>query len=258
MSETECPTCGRDGFKSVQGMKQHHSRTHGESISGEVVSCNECGKEYRVKPCNADDRHLCSNECIAEWMKNINTEEHWNYNGGKVSLDCDECGEEYKLRPSKAKQSKYCSIKCANLAKSKITGEEHPLYKRKVSYCEECGEQYEVQNYRSEKSRFCSTGCRNDWLSSVTGEDHPLYEGGQHNKYKQRDWRIFSKKYRDWVGECENCGSNENLQTHHNEPISMGGHIYDNTFKVLCTKCHYGDFYKWHPPQLEEYIDRND
>lgn len=170
---------------------------------------------------------------------------------------CDYCGDEYREKPGRVDRSSYCSEECNSLAKEEITGKEHPHYDREELECEECGEIYYVEQYRSNSSRFCSPKCRHNWLSSRTGEDHPLYDGGEHNKYKQRDWRIFSKKYRGWVGACEFCGNTENLQTHHDEPLSMGGNIYDNTFTVLCSECHYGDFYKWHPPQLEEYIDQN-
>jgi len=174
-------------------------------------------------------------------------------------VNCEYCDDSYREKPGRVERSSYCSKECNNLAKKEVTGEDHPLYSRENLTCEQCGNEYSVKQYRIDDSRFCSPECRHNWLSSRVGEDHPLYDGGEHNKYKQRDWRIFSKKYRDWVGECENCGNSERkLQTHHDEPISMGGHLYDNTFTVLCTECHYGDFYRWHPPQLEEYIDRND
>lgn len=207
MSKTECPTCGREDFKSERGMKLHHSKTHNESIAGKKLECEYCGGEYREK--------------------------------------------EYRVD-----RSSYCSAECRDLAKTEITGEDHPLYEKVELSCEVCSDKYRVIPARVETSRFCSDACRHKYLSTITGDDHPLYDGGEHNKYKQRDWRIFSKKYRNWVGCCENCGDTRDLQTHHDEPISMGGHLYDNTFTVLCSECHYGDFERWHPPQLEEYIDR--
>jgi len=104
---TECPTCGREDFKSEQGMKQHHARSHGESIAGELVCCDICDEEYRLKPSINGDKNLCSGKCQGEWMSNISTENHWNYNGGTVTLTCKECDKEYKVTPSKQERSSY-------------------------------------------------------------------------------------------------------------------------------------------------------
>lgn len=201
MSKTKCPTCGRDDFRSERGMKNHHKRTHGESIAGAVNECSHCGHEYREKYSRSERTSFCSTECYHSNMEG---------NGSGVS---------------------------------------------KVSLtCQKCGDTYLVKEYREDTSDYCSASCHHNAMSDITGKEHPLYDGGGHNKYKEREWRHFSKKYREWVGECEYCGNEDNLQTHHVYPLSIGGDMFDNEFIVLCSSCHYGDYNRWHPPELEDYI----
>lgn len=253
---TECPTCGRDDFKSEQGMKQHHALSHGESISGVKTECKNCNETYRVRKANVERSSFCSTDCQTEYMFCGEIENHPR-SVEEVSLTCENCGKVFFVIPSRSDR-KYCSRSCSGEAKSKVTGEDHPLYQQKTNQkCKYCGSTYSVPENRLDETNFCSKSCIHKWMSERKGPEHPLYEGGEHNLYKQRDWRVFSRKYRNWVGKCESCGSTENLQTHHDEPLSMGGDLYDNTFTVLCTQCHYGNYDKWHPSQLEEYIDQN-
>jgi ssDNA-binding Zn-finger/Zn-ribbon topoisomerase 1 len=62
---TVCPTCGRDDFDTERAMKLHHTQSHGESIAGIPVSCDECGKQFRRKKSRVEksDSVYCSIEC---------------------------------------------------------------------------------------------------------------------------------------------------------------------------------------------------
>lgn len=92
------------------------------------------------------------------------------------------------------------------------------------------------------------------------GENHRYYKDGKYIKNKldfrkTNRWKSFSKKIKDnseW--KCEYCSNSGTLHTHHIEPVFMGGNKWDNKFIVLCKECHIGNYKKWHPPQLEEYI----
>lgn len=71
MSEAsiKCPTCGRDDFSSIQTMKLHHMQTHGESIAGELVTCEYCRKQVRKPPGEIaqSTHHFCSPGCHGAW-----------------------------------------------------------------------------------------------------------------------------------------------------------------------------------------------
>lgn len=43
---TECPTCGRDDFKSETGLKIHHQRSHNEPLNGANHFCDSCSSSF--------------------------------------------------------------------------------------------------------------------------------------------------------------------------------------------------------------------
>lgn len=60
----ECPTCG-DTFNDKGGMRYHHARVHGESIAGDLITCDYCGATERRNPAkiNHSGGVYCSPEC---------------------------------------------------------------------------------------------------------------------------------------------------------------------------------------------------
>jgi len=54
--------------------------------------------------------------------------------------------------------------------------------------------------------------------------------------YKTDWWRRRSRAYRDKIGKCEQCGSKENLQTHHKRYRFF--REQDSDLECLCEKCH--------------------
>lgn len=140
-----CPTCGKE-FKSVTGMKWHHSYVHGESIAGVLKTCIECGKEYRVVKAESKTSKYCSRECQGKYRsKNYKGENHPNYN--QIKINCDFCGKEYTDIPSNIEKYEhhYCSQKCYH--------EACKVHENKV--CENCGKIF----YSSTSRRYCSREC---------------------------------------------------------------------------------------------------
>jgi len=55
----KCPTCGEDKFETVSGMRQHHTRVHGEKLPNK--ECSECGEKFYYD----GEKKLCK-ECYKE------------------------------------------------------------------------------------------------------------------------------------------------------------------------------------------------
>lgn len=132
MSETECPTCGRDDFKSAQGMKNHHAKTHGESIAGELVECDYCGDEFRKPTAKIarNDMVFCSKKCQHDWFGEMAVDEqHPGWSGGKITIECEYCGSPTEKHPwqMEGKGHLFCSRKCCWSWRSEnLVGENHP------------------------------------------------------------------------------------------------------------------------------------
>lgn len=141
-----------------------------------------------------------------------------------VELICDTCEEEYTVPPSREETSNYCSVECYREVQSSTVD----------LVCDYCEEKYTKAKSRKEVSTYCSKSCHNAGMRV------------DRNTKSSNNWTTFSRKYRSWVGECENCGNNENLHTHHDNPICDGGDLWRNTFTVLCQSCHMGNYDKWH------------
>jgi len=211
---SDCPTCG-DSFKSENGVKTHHKQIHGESIRGVELVCLECDEIYVRSKSHARGSKFCSKECQGK-----------NKSSGTSVLICENCNKNYEVQNCRRGESKFCSEECQFKDRYKS---------RKSLVCENCDEKYKCEQRRLDKSRFCSITCKNEYYTKDIGLNKYPYE-----------WDKFSLKYRDWVGSCENCGSCDNLHVHHDNPLSEGGGLWDNTFTVLCIGCHLGEFERWH------------
>lgn len=82
--QTECPTCGRDDFANLKGMRKHHIMVHGESIAYTAVECHECGEVFEKKKCDIVGKTFCSNDCHTSYLRRTTPsgEEHPDYKGG--------------------------------------------------------------------------------------------------------------------------------------------------------------------------------
>lgn len=229
-SDVTCPTCGRDDFKSEYGLKQHHAKVHGESLT---VSweCEVCGEAEEKLPSRAESKSVCYDcrgEKVAEELSQ------------KITKECVVCGTEVTRSPSHFSDNG--TVLCSNQCKSQhwgkiMSGESNPCYNRVQVECDNCGEEHprvegDIKKY---DSLFCSRRCKGDWMSeNLCGEDSPRWVGDRveleceycgdifeahPNKSEsrrfceERCWREYSK----------------NVRVGHNHPMWVDGFsVYNN------------------------------
>lgn len=184
---TVCPTCNEQ-FDSESAVKIHHSKTHGESIAGVEVECDNCGGTFRKKRSHAEktDHNFCDQECIGQWKETHSTgENNPNWDGGKVTVECNNCGTELSRKRNKAESSEkhFCDISCqAEWRSENLTGENHWSYDSAEVSCSLCGKTIERPRSKleSQDRHFCSGDCWGTWLSRHrSGENAPAWDGGE-------------------------------------------------------------------------------
>jgi 5-methylcytosine-specific restriction endonuclease McrA len=104
--------------------------------------------------------------------------------------------------------------------------------------CEVCSASFQVVAFRgsgARKARFCSDACKNDGLA---GSRHPNWRGGVSER-RGTVRRAVAQRVAE-AGQCERCGSRENLQGHHVRSYSMHPELRDDpsNIAVLCASCH--------------------
>ena len=183
-NSTECPTCG-GSYSSNRGMRMHHAKAHGESLSYETKECEYCGDTFRVLKCK-DNTRFCSQPCLHKWRsENERGEDHPSY--CQVKRDCEICGETVSRKPSHLEQQEnvFCSYSCHREYQSRNqVGENHHNYtggrakeygpnwhrkrreaiKRDHATCQRCGEYGHDFNrtihvhHRTPRKKFISDG----------------------------------------------------------------------------------------------------
>ena len=243
--DTECPTCGREDFKNLSGMKQHHAITHGESLSGVKYDCDGCGETFRLPKhrlekyennycstsCNSNrtvvscavcgaefdivssraeqaDRHFCSDDCEREWRTEYFSKNSPTYNSEEVP--CDSCGETLSLSQSQIDEHNFCDIDCyGQWISENRCGENSPSYNKLDVDCDYCGSTVKKPPSRVARSKrnFCDQSCFGKWFSeNRSGENSHEWEGGAVGY--GRGWNDQKRKaVRERDGhKCVSCG----------------------------------------------------
>jgi len=109
--KNKCPTCG-DKFSSEYGVKQHHAKSHGESISGVTVDCDNCGTTVRKQPSRVEkfDTHFCGDECRFEYKRGEN---HHDFQ--RIEVSCSNCGDSVEKHPRTIERGQdlyFCNYEC--------------------------------------------------------------------------------------------------------------------------------------------------
>lgn len=262
-----CPWDGCDYESSEQGVKQHHKMTHGVSIAGIEIECENCGEAYRERKCEYDkrDEHYCSEHCmgVANRVKRVSKpctncgneitraeaqfrfenqfcskecsleHTHGEYSEN-VEYECDFCGEITKVRGSNI--DKYDNHFCSNECFGKHRTETHT----KTLCCDNCGDTFDrnLGNITSD-SVYCSQECFGE---DNRGEDNARWRGGGNRFHQTREARIWRRSVfaRDDYT-CQDCGQRGGkLNAHHIIRVA------DNEDKAtdvdngitLCIPCH--------------------
>lgn len=129
-SSVECPTCGRTDFKSKKGMRQHHKRTHGESIAKTTLTCHTCGDEFkRWKSQLGTPPYYCSTQCHLE-NHNKSGKESPRYS--QRTVPCGYCGDPVSKPKSRIERNTdvHCSRECAdNHHSERVSKDGNPNYR---------------------------------------------------------------------------------------------------------------------------------
>jgi len=130
----ECPTCGKT-CASEKGMKQHHARSHGESLTLKTYSCDNCGDNVQYKEYNVKDNEsiYCSEECKHEGhQRAISGENNPQWIGGLVDVECAYCGDTFQKKQCRVEgaENTFCSMECKGKYRSEnFNGENNPAWK---------------------------------------------------------------------------------------------------------------------------------
>ena len=122
---------------------------------------------------------------------------------------------EYCEKELKNKLRKFCNSKCYH---------DSTKGKYKKKYCVTCGKEY---NNSITRGKNCSPECFIIYASKIkVGKQNPRFNNG---------WRQYISKL-DHIKECQICGTNKKLETHHLDG-NKRNNVIENLIKV-CRKCH--------------------
>lgn len=202
---TKCPTCGEDKFSCEQSMKSHHKQVHDESIAGETVNCENCGKEKSVLPTYFEqfDRFFCNEKCRGEWRQ-----ENWtgdncpNYD--KIEKECTFCGDKIHKAKWEVQRSDqhFCSVECQNEWQSESGINSGKNNARWMGG----GERYYGPNWPQVSKEIRE---RDDYTCQVCGREFGSDESGPmvHHIEKLRSFDTYknANKSENLVSLCQSC-----------------------------------------------------
>lgn len=98
---SDCPTCGAT-FDTERGVKLHHTRTHGVSLTEEQRVCEGCGDSFTIQKSRLRNEvgNFCSPECA--------------YSEGREEVPCSFCGTVVEKPTFRTERytNEYCSRDC--------------------------------------------------------------------------------------------------------------------------------------------------
>lgn len=233
---TVCPTC-EEPFRTLQGMRQHHSKVHGTSLPNR--ECQDCGMEFydpksRLK--------FCQN-CQPNSGRN-----NGNWKNARETTHCVICDSEFEYYPSDTK-GMYCPD-CVESADGLLPETYPKRIPRAIKNCRECGAEIRILPSRVAQQRrgfFCDMDCYGNWLSeNVIGEAHHQWQGGT-IAYGKRWWRTRRSALDRDNHRCQRCGVTaselgQEPDVHHIVPVRefdrpVHAHTIGNVIS-LCRSCH--------------------
>lgn len=147
---TTCPTCGKEftyfahwpriHCSNVCSGKANVSNIPNFKPTAYISNCEECGKEYTVKPSSAKGR-FCSKQCAGKaWSRTRTGDNHPNKGrkfgrneeryGSPITATCVVCGKEFTTKASHLDRRKCCSKACLGVLQSEtFAGEGNPVWR---------------------------------------------------------------------------------------------------------------------------------
>lgn len=192
-----CPTCNQE-YKSPKGMRQHHKRTHGESIAKINLPCDRCGEDHKRWRSQLDDSpNYCSEECRVAALGESYTPEY-----KRKVISCSYCGVNTERRLSRIKRSDdlYCSRDCAdNDHSNRVSGDGNPRWVG--GYNDYYGEDWQKQRDKARKrDNFTCQRCN-------TPEEDLGHELSVHHKTPFRTFEDAKEanKLENLICFCKSC-----------------------------------------------------
>lgn len=220
-TKTNCPVCGQEFeyYKSwprkycsnaCKG-KANVTNIKGWKPTAYLAHCEQCGKEFEVKPAWTTGR-FCSSRCWGDWQSIHRRGEAHPVTGRKFG------------RPKWAGEPVF--VKCAV-----------------------CGDEFHVKPNERDRRKCCSKSCDAVMRSEVwQGEGNPRWHGG-YEPYYGPSWRPAQRAARKRDKVCQRCGVSpdelgKELDVHHIQPFRTFGiqrHREANDLSNLicyCPSCH--------------------
>lgn len=199
------------------------------------IVCENCSKDFYVKPCHVGVRKFCSRRCMGKWYSiNRIGEKSANWHGGNV-IKCFLCGKSFKTNPYLKGIAKFCSKKCYGKWFSiNKRGKNNSHYQDIMKNCIVCNKGYRVIKSRENTAKFCSRECKK---KHYTGKNHYNWQGGYtgHIQKKLRD-RLLKRDSH----QCILCWNKNELNIHHIYPKGKYPELfyYMDNIVTLCYDCH--------------------
>lgn len=192
-----CPTC-ETGYTNWNGVKVHHARQHGESLSKTDIYCERCGDFYkRVYKSSADSYSICDDCRPKVKSERMSGEANPQYGTGEViEYDCKYCGEHNSQLKSDSGKGIFCDMDCRDAYQR---GEKHPSYNGgKEHYY---GPNWEEQRRKClERDNYLCQDC------GVPNKDAPIALNAHHiQPYKTFNSRERANRVENLVALCLSC-----------------------------------------------------
>jgi len=197
----ECPSCDK-GFTNKKGVKCHHARQHGESLSTVDIYCQECGDFYKtVYQSSADSYSVCDSCRSKVKSRRMSGDSNPMAGEGKViEYECKYCGAHNECLQSSTDRGVFCDATCRDKWLSEHhTGENHRMWNGgKESYY---GPNWEAQRQKClQRDNYKCQSC------GLDDEDATISLNAHHIiPFKRFDDRQKANKVDNLVSLCLSC-----------------------------------------------------
>ncbi len=98
------------------------------TFRGAILTCGDCGREFKVPPSRAATAKYCSNRCAKKHRMTGRRDK-------RVTLVCEGCGGSFEEYKSHADRRRFCSDKCRNTdpgdkmrRAERVSGDKNPIW----------------------------------------------------------------------------------------------------------------------------------